>query len=77
MGNNGWKDISTCPIAESKEDARYIIVWHVFQGAMVYSTLKARENRFNVYWQADGVDRPTRQAADQGGRRPAILHPRH
>ena len=36
MGNNGWNDISTCPIAESKEDARYIIVWHVFQGAMVY-----------------------------------------
>ena len=71
MGNNGWNDISTCPIAESKEDARYIIVWHVFQGAMVYSTLKARENRFNVYWQEpptewiDPHDRlPTEEDAD-------------
>ena len=71
MGSNGWKDISTCPIAESKEDARYIIVWHVFQGAMVYSTLKARENRFNVYWQEpptewiDPHDRlPTKEDAD-------------
>lgn len=71
MDNNGWKDISTCPFAVKPEDARRIIVWHVFQGVMVYSTLQARENRFNVYWQEpptewiDPHDRlPTAEDAD-------------
>ena len=50
MASNGWMDIATCPRAERREDARRIIVWHVFQGAMVYSTLNAHQNRFNVYW---------------------------
>lgn len=71
MGNNGWKDISTCPVAESREDARTVIVWHVFQGAMVYSTMSAKANRFNMYWREppdtwiDPHDRmPTREDAD-------------
>lgn len=50
MDNNGWLDMSTCPTAESADKARRIIVWHVFQGAMVYNAFQARENRFCVYW---------------------------
>lgn len=71
MDNNGWLDMSTCPIAEKPEDARYIIVWHIFQGAMVYSTLRAHENRFNAYWREpptewiDPYDRlPSKEDAD-------------
>lgn len=71
MDNHGWLDISTLPVAQSREDARKIIVWHVFQGAMVYSTETARDNRFNVYWQEppetwiDPHDRmPTQEDAD-------------
>lgn len=51
MDNNGWKDMSTCPIYESASQARRIIVWHVFQGAMAYNAFQARENPFCVYWQ--------------------------
>lgn len=71
MGNDGWMDISTCPVTTDPKEARKIIVWHVFQGAMVYSTMTARENRFNVYWREppetwiDPHDRmPTREDAD-------------
>lgn len=71
MDNNGWKPISTCPVAESAKDARYIIVWHVFQRVMVYSTLNARANRFNAYWQEPPVEwidprerLPTKEDAD-------------
>lgn len=72
MSNNGWKDISTCPTAEKPEDAPRVIVWHVFQGAIVYNAAKVRDNRFNVYWQEppetwiDPHDRlPTKEDADE------------
>ena len=71
MGNDVWMDISTCPVTTDPKEARKIIVWHVFQGAMVYSTMTARENRFNVYWREppetwiDPHDRmPTQEDAD-------------
>lgn len=71
MDNHGWMDISTCPVAKSRKDARTVLVWHVFNGTMVYSTLNARENRFNMYWQEppetwiDPHERmPTREDAD-------------
>ena len=50
MDNNGWKDISTCPIYDCASQARRIIVWHIFQGVMAYNAFYARENRFCVYW---------------------------
>lgn len=51
MNNNGWLDIALCPTTEAAGGDRFIIVWHIFQGVMVSSILRARENRFNVYWQ--------------------------
>ena len=72
MDNNGWKDISTCPCGDKPEDARMVLVWHVFQGFIVCSTRDAPENRFNVYWREppeewiDPHDRlPTKDDADE------------
>ena len=71
MDNNGWKDMSACPTYESAEEARRIIVWHVFQGAMAYNAFQARKNRFCACWQEpptewiDPHDRlPTAKDAD-------------
>ncbi len=68
---HGWKSMDTCPAAAEKKDARTVIVWHIFQGAMVYSTMHAHDNRFNAYWQEppdrwiDPHDRlPTQKDAD-------------
>ena len=51
MASNGWLDIESCPTAEAPEEIWPVLVWHVFQGAIVSDTKNARENRFNVYWQ--------------------------
>lgn len=71
MGNNGWLDIQSCPIAEKPEEARPVLIWHVFQRVMVTDTRKARDNRFNVYWQEipegwidAAIQPPTRRDAD-------------
>lgn len=71
MGNNGWLDIQSCPIAEKPEEARPVLIWHVFQRVMVTNTQKAQDNRFNVYWQEipesridAAIQPPTRRDAD-------------
>lgn len=50
MASDGWMTMDSLPVPEKKEDARKVIVWHVFNGAMVYDTMHARNNRFCVYW---------------------------
>lgn len=51
MDNSEWKSMSSLRADESKGDARPVIVWHIFQGAMVYYERRdALLNRFCAYW---------------------------
>lgn len=48
MNNDGWKDFKDHPVTEAKH--RRILVWHVFQGALVCLTRFVESNSFNVRW---------------------------
>lgn len=50
MRTDEWKGMASCPTAAKREDARPVMVWHIFQGAMISDTYHAKDNRFNVYW---------------------------
>lgn len=45
---NGWIDLRECVPDDTEEK---ILVWHVYQDALLISSRLYRQNRFYVYWQ--------------------------
>jgi hypothetical protein len=45
-----WRPIETLKTTPNEDDARQILVWHVYQGVMVSDTKRARRNPFHAYW---------------------------